>query len=90
MHNDKILMELSSSQTLFYMEDGHFHMVDYIVKVTKEPHVEDKHEESFDLQVFVKGDAIEDLGKTFEMLQQYIQEYIPFRYASKGTYLSMD
>ena len=50
------------------MEYVDFHMVDDIVEVMKEPHVEDKHEESFDLQVLVKGDAIKDLGQTFDLL----------------------
>ena len=72
------------------MEYGHFHMVYDIVEVMKEPHVEDKHEESSDLQVLLKGDAIEYLGQTFELLHQYIQEGLIFRYASKGTYLSRD
>ena len=56
----------------------------------EELHVEDKHEESSYLQVWVNGDVIEDLGQTFDLLHQYIQESIPFMSASKGTYLSMD
>ena len=48
--------------------------------------MEEKQEESSDSQVLVKGDAIEDIGQTFDLLQQYIQEYIPFRSASKGTF----
>ena len=56
----------------------------------EELHVEDGHEEISDLKVLVKGYAIEDLVQTFELLQQYIQEYIPFIYASKRTYLFVD
>ena len=56
----------------------------------EELHFENEHEEIFDLQVLVKGDAIEYLGQTFELLQQYIQEDIPFKSTSKDTYFSID
>ena len=46
-----------------------FHMVDDIVEVMKEPRVEDKHAESYDLQVLVKRDAIEYLGQIFDLFQ---------------------
>ena len=72
------------------MEDVHFHMADDIVAMMKEPHVEDKHEESFNFQVLVKGDEIEYLSHTFDLLHQYIQEDIPFRSVSKGMHFSMD
>ena len=52
--------------------------------------MEEKQEESSDSQVLVKGDAIEDIGQTFDLLQQYVQEDIPFKYEIKGTYLSKD
>ena len=37
------------------MEDDYFHREDDIVEVMREAHVEEKHEESYDLQVLVKG-----------------------------------
>ena len=73
MQNDQLWKELISSHTLSYIEDDYFHMEDDIVEVMKEPHVEDKQDESSDSQVLVKGDAIEYLGQKIELMQQYIQ-----------------
>ena len=56
----------------------------------EELHVEDEHEESFDLQVSVKWDFIEYLGQNFDLLYKYIQENIPIIYTSENTYVSMD
>ena len=56
----------------------------------EELHVEDEHEESFDLQVLVNENVVEDVGQTFVLLEKWIQEDMPFRYWSKYTYFSMD
>ena len=53
----------------------------------EEFHVEDEHEESYDLQVLVKGDDMEYLVQTLIILHKYIQEDIPFRSTRKYTYL---
>ena len=53
-------------------------------------HVEDEPEESFYLQVLVKGYSIEYLGQTLVLFNKYIQEDILFISASKDTYFSMN
>ena len=56
-----------------------------VLGLMEEPHVEENHEEGAYFQLLVEGYAIEDIGQTSNLLQQYIQEDIPFIYASKGT-----
>ena len=61
-----------------------------VLGIMEESHVEDEHEKSSYLQVLVKEDTIEYMDQTLVSLQKYIQEDIPFRSASKYTYLSKD
>ena len=83
MHIYQIQKDLGVPHLSSYMEGNTWGMME-------ELHAEDEHEESSNLQVLVKGDSIEDLGQTFELLQKYIREDIPFISRSKGTYFSMD